>query len=185
MIDLIRKFVEMRNKINTITREIGVQAVNFSKQRFAEQSWVDDRTEPWKKRKSEAWGRKARPGRALLVDSGRLKRSIRIISLNPQRVVIGTDVAYAQVHNEGFRGDIEQTVRAHTRKRTRFGAIKERSNKTSTRISFGRVATGQTSEVKEYERTLKVNIPRRQFLGQSAILNQQINRIIIKIFKEN
>ncbi|MCR4561253.1 MAG: phage virion morphogenesis protein [Bacteroidales bacterium] len=94
--------------------QIGMLAVNFSKQRFVEQNWLYTSPQPWKERKRKRRGGKARQNGAVLVDSGRLKRSIRIISTTPLSVTIGTDVPYAQIHNDGFSG--VQSVKAHTRK---------------------------------------------------------------------
>lgn len=47
-------------------------------------------------------------GRALLVRSGRLRRSIQIMSSGPGYVVIGTDVPYASFHNDGVEGRLPQ-----------------------------------------------------------------------------
>ena len=48
--------------------------------------------------------------------SGRLKKSIRRIRVTQNSVTIGTDVPYAQIHNEG--GTIKKTVsvKSHRRK---------------------------------------------------------------------
>ena len=94
--------------------QIGMMAVNFTKQRFVDQNWLYTSPQPWKKRSRNRRGGKARQRGAVLVDSGRLKRSIRIIKTTLDTVTIGTDVPYAQVHNDGFDG--KQYVKAHTRK---------------------------------------------------------------------
>ncbi|MBQ3658020.1 MAG: phage virion morphogenesis protein [Bacteroidales bacterium] len=97
-----------------LPEQIGMLAVNFAKQRFVEQNWLYTSPQPWKERKRNRRGGEARQKGAVLVDSGRLKRSIRIISTTPLSVTIGTDVPYAQIHNDGFSG--VQSVKAHTRK---------------------------------------------------------------------
>ncbi len=97
-----------------LPEQIGMLAVNFSKQRFVEQNWLYTTPQPWDKRKRDRRGGKAQQNGAVLVDSGRLKRSIRIIATTPLSVTIGTDVPYAQIHNDGFSG--VQSVKAHTRK---------------------------------------------------------------------
>jgi phage gpG-like protein len=159
-------------------------AVNFSKERFRAQNWVDNLTEPWKPRGKNSWRKKAeRPGRAILVKSGRLRRSIRVISITADRIVIGTDVPYAQAHNYGFRGEVKQTVKKHTRRRYgRVSSTNIASRKTTTR----RGMIGE-SEVKEHQRTINQNIPRRRFIGSSAVLNRQLERMItveiIRAFK--
>ena len=105
---------------------------------------------PWKEAKVPK-----RTG-SLLIDSGALLNSIRPSEISSRRVVIsaGNDkVEYAQVHNEGYSGPV--TVPAHSR-RTRKGK----------------------AEVKEHIR--QVNIPQRQFLGESAELNDKIHERIEK-----
>lgn len=100
--------------LTTLPNQIGTVAVNFAKQRFVSQNWHDTTAEPWDPRKRNRRGGEKRQKGAILVDSGRLKRSIRIVSTTTATVTIGTDVPYAQIHNDGFDGD--QSVRAHSRK---------------------------------------------------------------------
>lgn len=93
-------------------------AVQFSKDRFRQQAWVDNNTQPWKRRKNE---KRKDKGRAILVKSGRLKRSIRKIRTTATTAVVGTDVPYASVHNHGFRGVVSGTSKlgnAFSRKMT-------------------------------------------------------------------
>lgn len=154
---------------------IGAQAVVFYKQRFQEQAWADNTTQPWAKRKP---GAKRNRGRAILIDTGRLRRSIRVISATQSSVTIGTDVPYARAHNEGFRGTV--TVPAHTRSKyeklkvgTGVFSIKTKNERTRTEK---RAVEGGDITVKSY--TKRMNLPRRQFMGASATLNKQINRLI-------
>ena len=100
--------------MHLLPQQIGMMAVNFAKQRFVDQNWLYTSPQPWEKRKRNRRGGKARQRGAVLVDSGRLKRSIRIISVSSDSVTIGTDVPYAQVHNDGYNG--KQYVKAHSRK---------------------------------------------------------------------
>ena len=70
---------------------------------------------------------------------------------NTQRVVISAGnekVDYAQVHNEGFKGIVP--VPAHTRKTKR-------------------------KDVPVKAHTRKTNIPKREFMGDSEELNEQIH----------
>ncbi len=74
---------------------IGTAAVNDAKENFRRQGFAGV---PWAHRKTD--GRKDK-GRAILVKSGHLRNSIRIVSIGSGSVTIGTDVPYARVHNEG------------------------------------------------------------------------------------
>lgn len=77
----------------------------------------------WEKRKTSNWGKKKKKdnvNRALLVKSGRLRRSLRkAADFNFARVV--TDVEYAEALHKGFKGIVIQRVRSFKR---RGGTVK-------------------------------------------------------------
>lgn len=156
--DYFKLLDRVSNAVKVMPRRAATLAVNFSKQRFSQSAWVDNSTEPWKKRSQKTWRTESRKrqGRAILVDSGHLRRSIRVIYVNDERAVIGTSLPYAQVHNDGFRGKVAQRVRKHVRKLKR----------------------GKEASVNGYSRTINQNTPRRRFIGVSAILNKQIERMM-------
>ena len=88
---------------------------------------------------------------SLLIDSGALVNSIRPAVITPQKVVISAGnnkVDYAQVHNEGFSGTV--AVPAHTRKTKK-------------------------KDVPVKAHTRKANIIKREFMGDSNELNEQIH----------
>lgn len=132
-------------------------AENFFKDRFRTQDWTDTTTEPWKKISDKA---KRNKGRAILTDTGDLKRSIRIIKSDWSSVQVGTNLPYAEKHNNGFRG-IEQ-VKSHNRK------IKK---------AFGKRIKPKQVVVRSHAR--KVNMPQRKFIGNSVVLNNKIEREFI------
>ena len=88
-----------------------------------------------------------------MVRSGRLKRSIRKMSEGDYFVYVGTDVPYAQIHNEG--GEINKTVSVRTHSRTR---------------------KGRTETVKSHRRKMNIKMPKRQFLGDSNALVKRLER---------
>lgn len=152
------KAAALRSRLLTLPIKVGDTAVLFTKQRFAQKNWIGNSVEYWRPRKKfTRWGVTPRnKGRALLVDSGRLRRSVRIMNKTATSVTIGSDVPYAKAHNDGFRGAAQQTVSPHTR----------------------RLKKGGTTTVKAHDRTIQQNIPRRRFIGQSQYLTKQIERII-------
>lgn len=174
------EFMKLVNRVTDAVRRLPEQAaalaVNFSKERFRAGNWLDNGTEPWKKR-GKSWKKDNRKGRAILVDTGRLRRSIRKVSVTSDRAVIGTDVPYARAHNDGFRGAVQQQVRSHNRSLTHAGIIRGKELKRSTRISVGRIKHGNTI-VKAFTRTIHQNTPRRRFIGPSAVLNKQLERLM-------
>lgn len=91
---------------------------------------------------------------SLLVQSGALLNSIRPVVITPGRIVIAAGnekVDYARVHNEGFKGAV--AVPAHIR-HTRRG----------------------DQSVRQYTR--RVNIPRRQFIGDARELETELQKRI-------
>lgn len=150
--------------------KIGEVVVLFSNQRFREQMWVDRGSEPWKARKPNAARNR---GRNLLVDSGRLRRSVRITRTTSDEVTVGTDVPYARVHNDGFRGTVN--VRAHTRKR--YSKSKEKYT-TRTGSERSRTVMTQSGSYDVSAHTRRINMPRRRFLGESAAQTRQITRVL-------
>lgn len=164
------KAAALRSRLLTMPIKIGDTAVLFTKQRFAQGNWIGNTVEQWRPRKAHTkWGKTARNrGRALLVDTGRLRRSIRIMKSTSTSVTVGSDVPYASAHNDGFKGKVSQAVSAHTRRK--FG--KEKIGRSTRKVVVG------TSQVSAHTRSIKQNIPRRKFIGQSPYLDKQIYRII-------
>lgn len=183
------EFIAIINRVTKVVRHLpqmaATLAVGFSKDRFRAQNWADTSRESWKARSTNTWGRKERTGRAILVDSGRLRRSIRVIHVDENSAIIGTDVPYARIHNEGYSGTVKQNVRAYSYSRygkqkrgTGIYSIKTRKERTRT----VRVKTGDI-RVKAHTRTITQKIPRRQYIGQSALLNRRIERMMTNEIK--
>lgn len=170
MSSFIKNLDQVSRAIKRIPKLAGIEAVNFSKERFRAQNWADDSTKPWAKRKRSR-GSRQRDNGAVLVSSGRLKRSIRVISSSANRVIIGTDVPYAEAHNEGFRGTVK--VKAHTRGKYNTEREKVTSKNGRTRTVSRKRRSGAI-EVKSHVR--KMNLPQRQFMGNSAALARKIER---------
>lgn len=165
-----RKMQALKSAYAKLPNEIAAVAVNFSKERFRQQAWLDESPERWKPRKKPRKGGKKR-GQTLLVDTGRLKKSIRKVSASTSRVVIGTDVPYASIHNYG--GTITGTfkVRAHT--------VKAHRRRAHTRIRAGRTEKIKAQTIKmhtvgSHTRKMNTRIPQRQFLGDSYTLRRRI-----------
>lgn len=86
-----------------IPRLVARKAVNHSLKAFADQGFTDATLSPWAARKrpnkaDRSTGRR----RAILVDSGNLRRSIRASSATWSRIAIGAyGINYATFHNQG------------------------------------------------------------------------------------
>lgn len=179
--EFLRKMDAVSKVYKRMPNDIAIIAVNFSKERFRDQAWLDRTREPWKQRSRKREGKKR--SQTLLIDKGRLKRSIRKVLVSPNLIIIGTDVAYAQAQNDGFKGTVTQNVKSYKRGLTKFGVTGRKALKRSTRIEFGRVRTGTTT-VRAHKRTIHQNIPARPFIGQSEALERRIFMHVYYKFEE-
>jgi phage gpG-like protein len=82
--------------------DAGITAKNFFVESFRKQGWDDKTVQKWQPRKKAD----ARGGRAILVKTGDLRRSIIRDPANRAAlsVKIHSDLAYAKIHNEGLDG---------------------------------------------------------------------------------
>lgn len=156
------KTQKLQQVVNMLPREVRTLGVQFIKARFRAGGWYDKTFMPWKKRKSKGRGS---VGRAILVQSGRLRNSIRG-DIRGTDVSFSTDVPYAQVHNSG--GRITRYARSETfvRKRIVRGPNKGRFKKGK--------AAGQGFTFRESEGQM----PQRQYMGESAHMNRLVTRTI-------
>lgn len=139
-----------------IPRRIAGTATSFFKDNFRRQGFPQGRGrfDRWPRRKP---GTRRDSGRAILVDSGNLKRSVRKQTVRQGYVTVGTDVPYAAIHNQGGRISGQQRVREHTR----------------------RTRTGRTT-VQAHTRNVDIQMPQRQFMGNSQALNTRLRRMILQ-----
>ncbi len=146
----------------------GNEAVNFFKDGFTRKGFIDKGNKPWKERKKTKG--KKKPKGTLMNVSGRLKNSIRVTNRNIDTVAIGTDVPYAEVHNEGSREYIR--VMGYTRTASKKvkvqGPLRKGGKRTKVKTK------GVTHKVKTYE--YRQNIPIRQFIGESDLLMRRLEK---------
>ncbi len=152
------KIYKISRALDALPNRLAARAVLFSKNRFRQENWVDTSVEPWKKRNSIPGESKKRARRGILRDTGRLMRSIRKIYVSRQMIIIGTDVPYAQVHNEGFKGTVN--VPSFKRKRP------DRSNK--------------KGDITVKAHTKQLDITKRQFMGESQALLNRLEKMVLK-----
>jgi len=162
----------MRQTLSTLPKKVGTETVNFALDNFKRQGFLGPTVQPWRPRKEV---NSKNRGRNILVQSGRGRRSIRILRASLDEVVVGSDLPYMKAHNEGFHGTV--TVRGHERMhftRERLGTGKFTSKGKERTKTVNRLS--HTTKVESFQR--KMNLPRRQFLGASPYLETNITRII-------
>lgn len=148
-----------------LPRFVGALAVAHFKEGFKNQGFTDDSLEKWTPRKKPDTGRAGR--RAILVKTGALRRSIRIVSMSSARVIVGSNLPYAQIHNEGGRINATQQVAAH-RRRAHIRRVDGKRQRVSEHT------------VSAHSRKVNTLIPQRRFIGRSRVLNQKIEGKLIQ-----
>ncbi len=162
--DLAAQLRDINDLIKKLPDWAGREAVNFYKDSWRRQGYINANFEKWAARKESKWGKKSKrkaKSRAVLVQSGQLRRSIRY-KVSGNTINIFTDVPYAQVHNEGQNIAVTQTVEAHTRK------AHKRAGK--------RV---KETTVRTHSRKMNFKMPKRQFMD---IPGQRISPFLEKRF---
>ena len=97
------KIKEIQKLEKTLPKVIGNMAKNHYLKGFRDGGFTDRTLDPWAKRKrpNKADRRNSR-SRALLVDKGHLRRSIRVVRATWGRIEVGsTGIPYAGYHNKG------------------------------------------------------------------------------------
>lgn len=148
----LEEYRKLKRQLPTL---VGGTAVNFFKRSFRRQGFVDERYKKWRQRSARD---RQKSRRAILVKTGRLKRSIRITQKTATSVSVGSNVSYAEIHNEGGKITETVTVRSHKRRKRKGGF----------------------STVKKHKRTMNTTIPQRQFAGNSKFLNKRIQRTVTR-----
>lgn len=169
--EMIRDLQAMERNLPT---KVGTVATNFFLDNFRLQGFQGDLgLQKWPARKDKGRGSK---GRALLVKSGALRRSIvKIPGLGRVTVKAGSPAEkYADAHNFGVNEIIN--VKSHQRGikrtvRTQF------SNVTTRRVQSRKVKVSSGSaEVKAHSRMMR--LPQRKFIGVSKKLDMKIQQLI-------
>lgn len=161
--------LEAMKVIGKATDYIGAIAVKRMQDNFRVQGWRPGNiVYPWPNRKAKE---KSKKRRSILIKSGNLRRSVRIISKGFGRVKIGTTLSYSKIHNEGGTINTTQSVgeytrRAHTRSRGRG----------KKKISV------KQSKVSAHTRKINTKIPKRRFVGPSSAVMKEGNDWIVKEF---
>ena len=132
---------------------VAEEAAEYSRSRFTEKAFDG---KPWRPVSPNYHPRRG----TLLVRSGALLNSVRVVSTSQEKVVIGagnSKVKYAKAHNEGFSGSV---------------VVK----------SFRRIGkNGKIHNVRSHTR--KMNIPQRQFMGRCAELEEILRKETEKLFR--
>lgn len=168
MIDKIPNFEKIGKQLIVDAQTIAeVEMINFVLGNFERQGFLDASVQPWQERKN---GTDA--GRALLVKTNQLIDSIGIGESSTKRVRLTATAAHARIHNEG--GVIHVPITERSRKFFWY-KFKETRNPMFKALALTK------------KQFLTINIPKRQFMGNSAtfnrIIEEKFQKMILQRFK--
>jgi phage gpG-like protein len=98
---ILKDIQAFKPQLEKVVDAMGVLAANHFTTSFRNQGFTDENLQMWQPRKRTERSRMG--NRAILVKTGRLRRSIRSKRFGFLAVKILTDVPYASVHNNGER----------------------------------------------------------------------------------
>ena len=165
---------DLSTVIRNILRDIKVELSDEFDKNFERQSFF---SEAWARRKSPL-----RPGGSILIDTGKLRRSIRSESTSDS-IRFFTDLPYAAIHNEGGEIKVTQKMKAYFWHKYyeasgSFGRRKDGSPRKDKRT----VQLSTEAEFWKFMALMKVGksikIPKRQFLGASPEVESAVREII-------
>jgi phage gpG-like protein len=137
--------------------------LDFFDDSFANQGFTDTAFVPWQPKAENN-------GYNLLIKSGHLRSSLQVFEKSRRRIVFGSDVDYAEIHNEG--GTLHVPV---TRRSRKFFWFMYKA--TGKQFWKAMALTKKTH--------LDIKIPKRQFIGESATLMNQIDTMAVKQIKKH
>lgn len=179
--------------LKVILRDISVEVLDSASTNFREQGFFGEK---WKRRVGPL-----RPGGATLVDSGRMRKSLRS-EIRGMSIVFTYGEKYAPYHNEGAEVRVTEKMKMFFRRKyyeasggitrdDKDGSRKRRRGKLTDGGFYAMMQkrkAGPEAEFWGYMSLKKVGsvirIPRRRFLGRSPQLEAAVREIIEEALKE-
>ncbi len=159
-------------QMNGLVRElpglVGAVVLNSVDNNFRSESFFG---QAWAPRKVQ----KGNEGRAILVQTGRLRRSFRL-ETSGLTVTIFTDAPYAQIHNEGGVITGTANVAEYTRNQYEMNEV----SKPGSRKEKWKKETVGTGTVRAHTRSINLTIEQRQFMGEHPELDNDIKTLLDK-----
>jgi len=163
------------NLLRDTARMAAVESVNFFKESFRNGGFTDTAFVKWEDKKSPLGGKRTMYG------TGTLMQSIQKTEENTQRVVVSSGTPYSALHNDG--GTVTVTAQM---KKYWWAQYYKLSGKTKTtkRGKQANTASNRKLNAKaEYCKRMalmkvgsKIKIPKRQFMGESQTLMNELDQ---------
>lgn len=130
-----------------------VTGLNFFKESFTRQGWLDRSLEPWQSVDGKA-------GQGILINTAFLRDSLQILSRAEGKIEFGATAPYAAIHNDG--GSISIRITAKSRKFFWY------MYKATRQVKWKYMALTKKDR-------LTIRIPKRQFIGESYTLMNELD----------
>jgi phage gpG-like protein len=157
---IIRDMEKSSQAIKDMVTIMGVYAINHYKRSFTNGGFTDESLKRWQPRQRN----RDNEGRAILVKTGRLKRSLVAIKMGAYKVRVQSNVPYALIHNEGGK------IKKHGSYKKLYFDENNKLAKTRTARQRKAIHHGTISYVEKHT----ITMPQRQFVGYSGILAYKI-----------
>ncbi len=159
-------------------RVVAIESVKFFKESFVNGGFTDEAFAKWQDGKSPLRGKKTLIGADNTMN---LMQSIRVMEETEDRVKVGTDLAYSEIHNDG--GEITVTAKMKKFWWAKFYEFSKKTQKSadgkSMRITKANRNFGTKAEFCRNMAMMKVGskirIPKRQFIGESRTLFKNLD----------
>jgi len=166
--------------LDVVPRKIAVIAVQHFEESFQMGGYNEEPFQKWKDRKSPKNRRNI--GRAVMIKTNTLGRSLRAKTITKKMIVIESDVPYAEIHNDG--GTIKHpggtpylpfnNLYTARKKKGRIERMGEKQ------MVFLR-KDGNYPDGTKFTKAHDITIPKRQFIGDN---NRKLKAIIDKMLEE-
>lgn len=144
----------------TIPLKVSVEMEEFSKENFRQGGFVDNGLTPWKRTLRQSFGKGEDALRTPLLSRNRnLMNSVQH-RYTPFKATVYNDLEYADIHNDGGSTQVTERMK-------RFFWAKYYETKSE---MYKRLALKPVGSI--------ITIPKRQFIGDSATLRNNIEKII-------
>lgn len=167
---------------DTLPRKAAVIAKNHFRQNFRDAGFHDGGLHPWKKTRRQEMGDKRTP---LTSQRNHLMSSIDTIA-TPGQVIVVNPVPYAAIHNDGGTIHSHPTITPKMRKMAwakvyALSGVKkgEKLPKELPKLAEKWRALALT---KKEKLNITIDMPKRQFIGNSRELSQKLHKIITDTF---
>jgi phage gpG-like protein len=101
---IVAHLKQFEKQLGLMVSEMGVIANNHYVKSFSNQGFTDSSLQTWQPRKRTLRRDRNKPNRAILVNTGHLRRSIARKPAGRLAVKVYTPLVYAAIHNEGLNG---------------------------------------------------------------------------------